>query len=170
MTQTQTSGRGTTGDGGAGIGSVSRRVAIATVGGGAIAIGLAACAPAASGGTGGISNGGGPAGGSSVIPTKNAAGVESLPLSDVPVGGSIITSVGGQPIAVAQLTAGKVTAFSAVCTHQGCIIASSGTIYQCPCHGSQFNPTTGAVLRGPANQPLPAVTATLNGDQIEFPS
>ena len=58
---------------------------------------------------------------------------------------------------------GKVVAHSAVCTHQGAIIDGTGT---CPLHGSQFNPSTGAVLAGPANQPLAAVPVTESGGKV----
>lgn len=68
---------------------------------------------------------------------------------------------------VAQPTAGKVVAFSAVCTHQGCAVAvASKTELDCPCHGSKFNALTGAVLNGPANKPLPSVAVKLSGDSV----
>ncbi len=36
----------------------------------------------------------------------------------------------------------------------------------CPCHGSRFNVTDGAVVKGPATQPLPAKTVTVTGDVL----
>jgi Rieske Fe-S protein len=49
----------------------------------------------------------------------------------------------------------------------GCIVSqvSNGTI-DCPCHGSQYNITTGAVVAGPAPAPLPAQTIKVSGDSI----
>jgi Rieske Fe-S protein len=38
-----------------------------------------------------------------------------------------------------------------------CTVQPKGTLLQCPCHGSQYNPTTGAVLRGPAPRGLAPV-------------
>jgi thiosulfate dehydrogenase (quinone) large subunit len=51
---------------------------------------------------------------------------------------------------------GVVTAFSSVCTHQGCDVAFNAAVnaLACPCHGAQFDPKTGAATRGPANRPL----------------
>lgn len=44
-------------------------------------------------------------------------------------------------------------ALTAVCTHQGCTIASSGGGFSCPCHGAGFD-INGAVTAGPARTPL----------------
>lgn len=48
---------------------------------------------------------------------------------------------------------GKIVAFSLICTHLGCTIAENGVEFDCPCHGSRFD-ESGAVLTGPAQQPL----------------
>ncbi len=58
---------------------------------------------------------------------------------------------------------GTVVAHTAVCTHQGCIIAASG---ECPCHQSRFNVTTGAVINGPAQQPLAEVPVAIFQGQV----
>ena len=57
--------------------------------------------------------------------------------------------------------------FSAVCTHVGCLCnqVADGTI-DCPCHGSKFTITTGAVVAGPAPSPLPAAPITVTGGKI----
>ena len=59
-------------------------------------------------------------------------------------------------------TGDKVHCFSAVCTHQGCLVSqvSAGKI-TCPCHGSAFDANTGAVVNGPAARPLAAVPVTV---------
>lgn len=46
-------------------------------------------------------------------------------------------------------------AFSTQCTHAGCIISHfEGDVLKCPCHGSEFDATTGKPLKGPAIKPL----------------
>jgi Rieske Fe-S protein len=87
-------------------------------------------------------------------------------LSAVPVGGSVAAQGPDGPIVVAQPSAGKVVAHSAVCTHQGCQVAPQGKILACPCHGSMFDAFTGAVLQGPAQAPLPSVTVKLSGQDV----
>jgi hypothetical protein len=63
---------------------------------------------------------------------------------------------------------GPLVAFSAVCTHAGCIVSSwhaAGRLLLCPCHGSEYDPArAAAVVAGPAPLPLPALPlAVVNG-------
>jgi Rieske Fe-S protein len=85
--------------------------------------------------------------------------------ADVPVGGG--TVVTGAQVVVTQPTAGEFKAFSAVCTHQGCVVArvQDGAI-ECPCHGSRFSATDGSVLTGPATRTLPSKQVTVSGDSL----
>ena len=53
-------------------------------------------------------------------------------------------------------------AFSLLCTHQGCLVGiTSNTQLDCPCHFSRFD-GSGAVLRGPATDPLPRYATSYN--------
>jgi 3-phenylpropionate/trans-cinnamate dioxygenase ferredoxin component len=59
-------------------------------------------------------------------------------------------------VSVARISQ-KLFAFDDVCTHEGCQLSAgilTGTTLMCPCHGSQFDIASGAVLRGPAKRPL----------------
>ncbi|TFC95777.1 MULTISPECIES: Rieske (2Fe-2S) protein [Cryobacterium] len=92
--------------------------------------------------------------------------VEVAKLADIPVGGSIEASLDGKPILISQPTTGTVVAFSAICTHQGCVVKPVKNEFDCPCHGSKFDPATGEVLAGPAPTPLASVKVTVTGDTI----
>ena len=85
--------------------------------------------------------------------------------TDIPVGGGKILTA--QKIVITQPTAGAFHAFTAICTHQGCIVdaVSSGTI-DCPCHGSKYSAVNGSVVNGPATLPLAAVKITVQGTSI----
>jgi nitrite reductase/ring-hydroxylating ferredoxin subunit len=62
---------------------------------------------------------------------------------------------------------GGFCATQARCTHrQGPLSegALDGSTVTCPLHGAQFNVWTGAVLRGPATEPLKTYSVTIEGD------
>ena len=84
--------------------------------------------------------------------TPAASGIQ-VSTADVPVGGGTILA--DQKVVVTQPVAGTYKAFTAVCTHQGCTVASvaNGTI-TCPCHGSTFSAADGSVTGGPPPAPL----------------
>jgi Rieske Fe-S protein len=88
-----------------------------------------------------------------------------LKVSDVPVAGGHVDEAA--KVIVTQPEAGQFHAFSSVCTHKGCQVegVSDGKI-RCPCHGSEFSPTDGSVVGGPATQPLASKTVTATGDQL----
>lgn len=122
----------------------------------------AALAGAAGVGLTGLTACGGKSGGASSGP---ATSVELGATGEVPVGGAKLYRA--DKVLVSQPAQGSFKAFSAVCTHQGCVLdAVDGTTASCPCHGSRFDATTGAVIQGPATQPLPAVTVTAAGGRL----
>jgi Rieske Fe-S protein len=102
----------------------------------------------------------------SAAPDAPALGEDIAALADVPVGGSIDAEINGEPALIAQPTAGQVVAFSAICTHQQCVVAAAGNEFHCPCHGSMFDAATGDVLQGPALEPLSAISVAVSGDRI----
>ena len=85
--------------------------------------------------------------------------------AEVPEGGGKI--IDGKNIVITQPQAGSFKAFSAICTHQGCIVNSvaDGTI-DCPCHGSKFSIKDGSVVNGPATSPLAPVAIKVEGASI----
>ncbi|HEU0031212.1 MAG TPA: Rieske (2Fe-2S) protein [Kofleriaceae bacterium] len=82
------------------------------------------------------------------------------------VGGIVFFSLAGKKIFVQKTDTGFL-ALSAICTHAGCTVAFNGSDqFNCPCHGSQFNAATGAVIFGPAVAPLPSFATSVNGDEV----
>ena len=148
----------------AGVGLVGLAGAVSACGSGgpsSSSAGTPAGAPPATTGAGSAPSSASGGGGS----TAGAQGSALATTSEIPVGsGKIFTS---EKIVVTQPNSGDFKAFSAVCTHMGCIVStiSNGTI-DCPCHGSQYSISTGAVVGGPAPSPLPAQTIKVTGSNI----
>jgi len=94
-----------------------------------------------------------------------ASGAVLGPTSDIPVGGGKV--YGDESVVVTQPTAGQYKGFSAICTHESCLVGSvaDGKI-QCPCHGSQYSATDGSVIQGPATRALPEVDVTVTGGNV----
>ena len=148
----------------------SRRTLLAYVG--------AACAAALTGCTTYNANNGGiagsqPAQGSSTPAAaggSSAAAASSGPVvlartADIPVGGGKILT--DKKIVITEPQSGTFKAFTAVCTHEGCIVNSvSGGTINCPCHGSKFSIVNGSVVNGPAPSPLAPVGIEVQGTSI----
>jgi nitrite reductase/ring-hydroxylating ferredoxin subunit len=117
---------------------------------------LVACGDDGDGGSAGAGDSGG---------EQPAAGSELASTSDVPSGGGVVLAE--QKVVVTQPADGDFKAFTAVCTHQGCIVAevADGTI-NCNCHGSKYNIEDGSVENGPATKGLAEVPITVDGDSI----
>jgi Rieske Fe-S protein len=81
----------------------------------------------------------------------------------IPAGGGLV--IGN--VVLTRDAQGDVRGYSATCTHQGCKVdtISNGTI-QCPCHGSAFNASTGAVVQGPASRPLAPVPVVVREGSV----
>ncbi|MQY16123.1 Cytochrome b6-f complex iron-sulfur subunit [Streptomyces sp. RB5] len=95
------------------------------------------------------------------------AGGDLAKTSDIPEGGGKIFK--DQKVVVTQPAAGDFKGFSAVCTHQGCIVSSvgDGTI-NCACHGSKYSIEDGSVKNGPATQALAPAPVTVQGDEVRL--
>jgi Rieske Fe-S protein len=145
-------------------GSPTRRNVVAGVGAAGLAAALVACGNSnnTSTGSGTVSSSPSEGGASS---SAGGSGSVLAKTSDIPSGGGTVFA--DQKVVVTQPTAGEFKAFSAVCTHQGCIVkdVSGGTI-NCPCHGSKFKIADGSVANGPATRPLPAANIKVSGDSV----
>lgn len=76
-------------------------------------------------------------------------------LADLAVGEGAVIRRDGERVAVYKDDDGELHGVSAVCTHLQCLVEfnDGDKTWDCPCHGSRFG-TDGAVLQGPAKQPL----------------
>jgi Rieske Fe-S protein len=132
------------------------------------AIGVATPLIAACGG-GGSSSSSSPdpsAGAGGSTPGGSGGGTELTTTSAIPEGeGTVFRD---QKIVVTQPQAGEFKAFTAICTHMGCTVdnVTNGTI-NCICHGSMYDISTGAVVHGPATQPLAPIDITVKGKAID---
>ena len=113
---------------------------------------------------------GGQAGGPSGGPSGGPAPAGPPPLAqagDIPVGGAVIFA--GQRVVVSQPVAGSFKAFTAVCTHQGCLVSDvQGDTIVCACHGSKFKAADGSVVGGPAGRPLAEVGIVVEDNGIRL--
>jgi Rieske Fe-S protein len=139
---------------------ISRRTVIMNAGLAAAAIaGLSSCtnyatAPVAEPSAAATS--GGATGGASQELTAKVA--------DIPLGsGKIFPDA---QTVITQPKNGEFKAFSAVCTHQGCIVANVTNTINCDCHGSKYSITDGSVVNPPAPKPLPPKTIKVDGNTL----
>jgi Rieske Fe-S protein len=146
-----------------GLGRQTRRTLLAGAGAVGAAVVLTACGTDTSADTVGAPAGNAPADGA----TGGAPAASNVltKTADVPVGGGAIFAEKG--VVVTQPTAGDFKAFSAICTHQGCPVASvdGGTI-NCTCHGSRYSIADGSVKNGPATKALAPKNIKVEGDNI----
>jgi nitrite reductase/ring-hydroxylating ferredoxin subunit len=99
-------------------------------------------------------------------PAGSQAGEQAVPAlaktADVPVGSALIVD----GTVLTQPKAGEFVGFSTVCPHAGCAVSGvDGAQLRCPCHGSTFG-LDGAVISGPAREPLTPAPITVRGDSI----
>jgi thiosulfate dehydrogenase [quinone] large subunit len=86
--------------------------------------------------------------------------------SQVPIGGAATFQdpASGDPGLVIQPAKDTFVAFNAICPHAGCTVGYSqgAKLIVCPCHGSEFDPSTGAVVSPPASRGLTPIHVTVD--------
>ena len=79
--------------------------------------------------------------------------------------------VNGAEIAVSRV-AGALYGFSDICTHRQCNLSLGGeiegTTIECECHGSIFDMTSGAVVQGPATEPIATYPVSEDGGELKI--
>ena len=90
-------------------------------------------------------------------------------VEDLEDGGMRVFEVRGARVAVANV-GGAFYAFDDTCTHMACSLAGGDleeTVVICPCHGSEFDVRSGAVLQGPAREPVGTYETRVEGGNLE---
>lgn len=105
-------------------------------------------------------------------PSRTMAGrgspVQVGTTADFPAGRGKVVPVNDKPVIVVNTAQGGLRAFSAICTHLGCIVEwdQGRQFILCPCHDGRFNPVNGTVISGPPPAPLAQLALTVEGDTI----
>ncbi len=90
-------------------------------------------------------------------------------VADIGIGKGKVVAVGSAPVIVVNSPEGGVKAFSAVCTHLGCIVgydAARSPDIVSPCHDGHFSVADGHVLSGPPPSPLAEYNVSVQEDEI----
>jgi thiosulfate dehydrogenase [quinone] large subunit len=99
-------------------------------------------------------------------PARRAAGTPIADAASLAPGDAISVPVNGTPALVIRGADGSLTAFDATCTHAGCEVGWRDGEIRCPCHHARFDPASGEPTRGPARDPLAALSVRERGGQI----
>ncbi|MDH4043082.1 MAG: Rieske (2Fe-2S) protein [Gemmatimonadota bacterium] len=78
-----------------------------------------------------------------------------------------IFKFGNRPGIIVRTATGELRAFSAACTHLGCIVQLREDLghFWCACHNGHFD-LNGVNIQGPPPRPLDAFEVNVRGDQI----
>ena len=102
--------------------------------------------------------------GSAVTVTVDAAS----PLATV--GGAALVQAPSGVFLAFRSTTDAISALTSVCTHEGCMITQfASPVFECECHGSQFN-TNGSVAKGSATRSLQRFTTTFASNVLTINS
>jgi cytochrome b6-f complex iron-sulfur subunit len=101
-----------------------------------------------------------------VVPPEQVIEVPAGRRDVIPPGGGTVVSLPTGQIALLD-AGGEIRAFSAVCTHLGCIVKWDGDVDRlfCPCHKGTFG-REGQVTGGPPPRPLQRFPVEIRGGQV----
>lgn len=108
-----------------------------------------------------------------VVPRPSTEGVrESLrvaAVSDIAIDTGKVVRFNKEPVIVVHTHSGQFKAFSARCTHLGCIVKfepdKGAPHFSCACHGSQFD-INGKNIAGPAPSPLRPMKVAVQDENL----
>jgi cytochrome b6-f complex iron-sulfur subunit len=87
-------------------------------------------------------------------------------ISEIPAGGVRIVNLPEGPV-ILESAGTEIRAFSAICTHLGCIVQWHGDKKEfiCPCHGGRYD-FDGKVTYGPPPRPLDVIATTVKDGEV----
>ena len=90
-----------------------------------------------------------------------------IKLADLKPNSGQIFKFGNEPGLLIRTPGGDVRAFTAVCTHLGCIVQYDSAHQEiwCPCHNGRYS-LQGANISGPPPKPLAPYTVNVRGSEI----
>jgi cytochrome b6-f complex iron-sulfur subunit len=100
-------------------------------------------------------------------PPEREVEVTAIALESIPDGAGVVVHLPGGSVAI-ERQGGKVEAFSAVCTHLGCVIQwqpAHDQAWYCPCHHGRYA-RDGRVVGGPPPRPLSPIPASVRDGQV----
>lgn len=102
-------------------------------------------------------------------PAARGGGADNVEIpgaANMSPGESAMLQVAGKPVIVVRGRSGF-SAFSASCTHLGCLVKWDGgrKEFLCPCHAATFD-ENGGVVSGPPPAPLPPYKVKEVGDKV----
>lgn len=104
-------------------------------------------------------------------PIRKEKIVESMDIGrsdEIIINSAKIFKFNKKPIIVVHTSQDQFKAFSAICTHLGCVVEfkpEGGGYFYCNCHGSVFD-LTGKNIKGPAPTPLEPIKVSLKDSGI----
>jgi Rieske Fe-S protein len=84
--------------------------------------------------------------------------------ADVPVGGGVVLA--DEEVVVTQPAPGEFRVFTAVCTHEQCLVSDVSVTINCVCHKSKYDIATGEPTSGPAPSALDPIDFEIADNQV----
>jgi len=97
-----------------------------------------------------------------------ASSVIAARINEIPVNSAKIVKLGNKPLILVHTETGEYKAFSATCTHLGCVIeyrGDKGGYFHCNCHGGEYD-LSGKNISGPPPKPLTPYSVSIKDQSI----
>jgi cytochrome b6-f complex iron-sulfur subunit len=100
-------------------------------------------------------------------PPEREVEIQAASLASIPDGGGLVAHLPSGHVALMR-TGDKVQAFSAVCTHLGCVVQfepKGDQAWFCPCHHGSYG-RDGHVISGPPPRGLPPIASVVRDGEV----